>query len=351
MTKHIRLIAVLSLTITWLAGCQKEIISVGPAVQDYFYLENQGAKMPVLVEGNTASGTIVVWVHGGPGGTAIGFENDDSSTKYLESNFGVAYWDQRAAGGSQGSNTPPLALSQYADDLKKLVLLLKYRYGSQTKIFLLSHSWGGLVAPAFLTNGTNQQLVRGWINVAGAHNYSANDSLTRAYLLQFGKDQIAKSVHTAEWQKIVDYAQSHVPNNFDLTVSRALNACASEAEGYIDDIQTNSGTGVGGLFSTKKTAFSLFWFVSNAGATYFPDLNKDVLRAEYSSKLGRITVPLLCITGKYDFTVPRGLADEVMQKTASARKKLVILPRSGHICMDNEPIPFYEAVVAFIRQN
>lgn len=333
-----------------LLSCQSETISIGPNVQDYFYLENQGAKMPVLVEGNTASGVIVLWVHGGPGGTAIGFQNDDYSDKYLEPNVAVAYWDQRGAGGSQGSNTPPLALNQYADDLKKLVLLLKYRYGNETKIFLLSHSWGGLVAPAFLTEGTNQQLVRGWINVAGAHNYYLNDSLTRAYLLQFGTEQIRQGVHTAEWQKIVDYAQTHVPN-YDLGISRGLNSRASEAEGYISDIQTDNEPSIGQLLTKKQTAFSLFWFASNAGATYLSNLNNAVLHAEYSSKLSVLTLPVLCITGKYDFTVPKGLADEVMQNASSTRKKLLILPHSGHICMTNEPVPFYEAVVAFIRQN
>ena len=331
-------------------GCQKESISIGTAVQDYFYLENQGAKMPVLVEGNTASGTLILWVHGGPGGTAIGFQNDKNSTQYLESRFGVAYWDQRAAGGSQGSTTSPLNLGQYADDLKKLITLLKYRYGEKTKFFILSHSWGGLVASAFLTDGNNQQAVRGWIDVAGAHNYALNDSLTRAYLLSFGKTQLAQGIHTTEWQKIVDYTESHVPDG-SLEISRALNSCASEAEGYIADIQTTAGSGIGQLLSTDKTAFSFFWTLSNAGATYFSPLNKAILQAEYSSKLSKLTLPILCITGKYDFTVPRGLADEVMQKTASTRKKLVILPHSGHICMDNEPIPFYEAIVEFVNQN
>ena len=350
MSKKLRIVFLLFIVTSCTLSCQKETISVGPNVQDYFYLENQGAKMPVLVEGNTASGTLVVWVHGGPGGTAIGFQNDANSTQYLEPTAGVVYWDQRAAGGSQGSNTPPLALSQYADDLKKLVTLLRYRYGATTKIFLLSHSWGGLVAPAFLTEGTNQQLVSGWINVAGAHNYALNDSLTRAYLLTFGKTQIAQNVHTAEWQKIVDYTESHVPDG-SLEISRALNSCASEAEGYIDAIDTHPGSGIGSLLSNDRTAFSFFWTLSNAGATYFSALNRNILQAEYSSKLNKLTLPLLCITGKYDFTVPRGLADEVMQKTASARKKLVILPHSGHICMDNEPVPFYQAVVEFIKQN
>ena len=331
-------------------ACRPETVSIGSAVQDYFYLDNQGANMPILVEGNTASGVIVLWVHGGPGGTAIGFQNDKNSTGYLESAFGVAYWDQRGAGGSQGSNTPPLSLALYADDLKKVITLLRYRYGQKTKVFLLSHSWGGLVAPAFLTEGTNQQLISGWINVAGAHNYALNDSLTRAYLLQFGKTQLAQNIHTTDWQKIVDYTENHMPDG-SLDISRALNSCANQAEGYIDDIQASSGSGLSGLFSSDKTAFSFFWTLSNAGATYTANLNKTILQAEYSSKLSRISLPLLCITGKYDFTVPRGLADEVMLKTSSVRKKLVILNHSGHICMDNEPVLFYREVVDFIRQN
>ena len=162
--KNTKLNSLIFLFLTlFMFGCQIEKVSVGNNIQDFFYVENQGAKMPVLVEGNIDSGVIVLWVHGGPGGTAIGFQNDTYITQQLEPKFAVAYWDQRAAGGSQGSNTPPLTLNQYADDLKKLVLLLKYRYGQNTRIFILSHSWGGLVAPAFLTEGTNQQLVRGWV--------------------------------------------------------------------------------------------------------------------------------------------------------------------------------------------
>ena len=53
--------------------------------------------MPVLVEGNVDSGVIVLWVHGGPGGTAIGFQNDEFCSAQLEPKYAVAYWDQRAA--------------------------------------------------------------------------------------------------------------------------------------------------------------------------------------------------------------------------------------------------------------
>ena len=341
--------AALICLISLLYGCQTEDISTGTSIQDLFYVENQGAKMPVLVEGNMDSGVIVLWVHGGPGGTAIGFQNDQFSTDLLEPKYAVAYWDQRAAGGAQGSNTPELDESQYIEDLGKVITVLKYRYGQDKEVFLLSHSWGGLIAAGFLSVDSNQNRVKGWINVAGADNYHKNDSLTRTYLISYGQEQIAQGVKVADWQKIVDTAEKLVPD-YTFKTSFELIACADQAEGLIDDIQT-SGAGIGGLLSPKKTAFSLFWMVSNAGSTFFSKLNDKIMYAEYSDKLPRITLPLLCITGKYDFTVPRGMADEVMEKTASVKKDLLILPHSGHICMSNEPDAFYAAVVKFIGEN
>jgi pimeloyl-ACP methyl ester carboxylesterase len=330
-------------------SCHKEEITIGTNVSDLFYFENQGAKMPVLVEGNTASKVILVFIHGGPGGTGIGFNNDEDISKILESKYAIAYHDQRAAGNSQGSNAPKLTLDLYADDLKKVISVLKKRYGADNKIFILSHSWGGLVTPAFLTNGANQDLVRGWINLAGSHNYQLNDELTRAYLLSYGKDQIAKNSHVAEWTPIVAYAETHVPN-YDFAINTKYNAYGDEVEAYIDDIN-RSGGGFASLFFKNKTAFSPLWMMSNAGATYFSGLTKDILKANYSDKLPLIKIPVLSITGKYDFTVPKGLAEEVTQKISSKTKKLMILQHSGHILMNSEPDLLWNEVVKFVEEN
>jgi pimeloyl-ACP methyl ester carboxylesterase len=334
------------LLLIFIVSCQKEKISLGTNVQDLFYVESDGAKMPVLVEGNTASKVIILFVHGGPGGTAIGFNNDEKSTAYLEPNYAVAYWDQRAAGTSQGAGK--VTFDAYVSDMTAVIAVLKKRYGADIKLFVLSHSWGGLVAPGYLIKGTNQNGVKGWINVAGAHNYYMNDSLTRAYLLSFGKDQIAKNIHVADWQKVVDFSEPNVPNKYDYKLSQSYSMCASAAEGYIDDI--NKGGSIGGLL-TKGYPFSLFATASNAGSTQFSGLGEDIMHQEFSTKLNLITVPVLCITGKYDFTCPMGLANEVMAKVSSQKKKLVILQHSGHICMDSEPDAFYKAIKVFIEEN
>ena len=327
-------------------SCQKEKTTIGVTANDLFYVENDGAKMPVLVAGNTASKVMVLFVHGGPGGSGITLNNDENSALYLQKNYAVAYWDQRGSGTSQGNGT--LTFDAYVNDMAKVVTVLKHRYGADIKLFIMSHSWGGLIAPGYLTQNNNQSSVKGWINVAGAHNYFMNDSLTRAYLLSFGKDQIAKNIHTADWQKIVDFATPNIPN-YDYALSQTYAGCAFSAEGYIDDINSSSMS-VGGILS-KGYPVSLFWLVSNAGSTQFSALGKDIIHREFSSKLNVITIPVLCITGKYDFTVPKSLAEEVMSKVSSQKKKLVILQHSGHICMDSEPEAFYKEVIAFIEGN
>jgi pimeloyl-ACP methyl ester carboxylesterase len=336
------------LIVTLLLACQKEKISIGASVQDLFYVENKGAQMPVLVEGNTTSKIIVLFVHGGPGGTAIGFNNDEKISAIIEPQYAVAYWEQRAAGISQG--TSQLHLSLYIDDLKKVIQVLKHRYGADTKVFLLSHSWGGLIVPGFLTEGNNQQMVKGWINIAGAHNYFLNDSLSREYLLEYSRQQISLNNKTAEWQKIANTVE---PLRADYTykTSSKLIQCAGEAENLIDDIERASGGGGLRQLFTAKFPFSTSQMLSNTGATYFSSLNKEIMYATYSNQLSLIQVPLICITGKYDFTVPMGMANEVMKKTGSSKKKLVVLPRSGHISMDHEYELLYNEILKFVKEN
>ena len=243
-----------------------------------------------------------------------------------------------------------MTVEQYVDDLKKLILVLRKRYGDTTKIFLMSHSWGGMIAPAFLTQNNNQDMVSGWINMAGSHNYQLNDELTRAYLRSYGKDQIQKNIHVAEWQPIIDFAENNIPN-YNYSISKQYNTYSSKVESYIDDIKNNAGFGSPlDLLTLNRKALTPLWFISNSGGTYLLNLPKDLIFVSYSDKLGRITTPVINLYGKYDFTVPVGLGEEIMKKIASKKKKLVILPHSGHILMDNETELLYREVAAFVQE-
>ena len=108
---------------------------------DFFFLVNKGADMPVSVQGNKASGVFILFLHGGPGGTALQ-KMDLPAFNDLESSYATVFWDQRASGSSQGnSQNNLLTLPQFVEDLDKLVDLISGKYNNP-KIFLMGHSFG-----------------------------------------------------------------------------------------------------------------------------------------------------------------------------------------------------------------
>ena len=218
-------------------ACQKEKITFSENVSEVFYVENAGASMRVLVQGNTASNTFILVIHGGPGVSSYFYD-----TKYISQNLGdkyaMVYWDQRNAGASQGtSNGSELHLSQMVEDLKKVIQVLKFRYGQDMSLFLLGHSFGGLIAADFITRPGYQDMIKGLINVDGSHNYPLNDTLTRQKLIEYEDNyQVSQKRNVDEWQPIINYCNTH-QGNFSLEESQQLEKYATEAENYIDSIK------------------------------------------------------------------------------------------------------------------
>src|SRR5664279_811311 len=174
-----------------LTACQKESILISTNASEVFYVENLGASMRVFVEGNTASNIFILIIHGGPGVSSYFYDTKYIST-HLGDKYAMVYWDQRNAGASQGtSNGKDLHLGVMVEDLKKVIEVLKYRYGQDISLFLVGHSFGGLIAADFVTTPGYQQLIKGLINVDGSHNYPLNDTLTREMLLSYGKREIS----------------------------------------------------------------------------------------------------------------------------------------------------------------
>ena len=108
-----------------------------------FTVENNHETMPVWVHGKSDAGCILIAVHGGPGSDVLDFRTYQSGTgfKKIEEDYLVAYWQQRSAGQSYGSDdTTHFTIAQYVQDLDKVVDEIKARYPNK-KIALLGHSW------------------------------------------------------------------------------------------------------------------------------------------------------------------------------------------------------------------
>ncbi len=331
-----------------MGGCQKENISLSDHISDTFYVENKGASMRVLAEGNAASKVFILLVHGGPGVSAYVY-NTDYISESLEDKYTMVYWDQRNSGASQGTlNGSNFTFDKIIDDLTKVVDVLKKRYGNDIDLFLLAHSFGGLVALGFLTKGDNQNLFKGYINVDGSHNYPLNDTLTRNMLLRIGIQEVANSHHKREWNEIINYCNSHT-GNFSLYESHKLEKYASHAEDYIEDVNTINyfpvvlGTSISGRYPITSMLVNLFYSENS-------DFNKEISTKEFSSSLNRITVPSLVLFGKYDFVCPPELALDFYARISSPEKKMVISPVSGHNLIYQDKELFSGEVISFVEK-
>jgi len=346
----------------FIISCQKENIPAGQ-ISDSLWLEHKGAQMPILVEGNIESKTLLLILHGGPGGNAKIYNGGiPEMSEELEKRYGVAYWDQRLAGDTKGHyQREDFTVDLMKEDLDLVVDLLRNQYGADLKIFLMGHSWGGYLGNAYLSTGDKQQKIQGWIDVDGAHDieklvYDGVDLMEKV-----AKGQLnTTSDYKKDWEEVLDYTtafkEKAAVDNFklDLDMTIEMNQRAGKAE----DLATKAGLVqerelVGGELNALlfQSANFLTGF-SNSVQTGRSDIWDNILNESLTEDLHKITIPSLILFGKYDFVVAPSLGEEMMANlgTPEVDKSLIIFEDSGHSPMVSETEKFVDAVVNFIEQ-
>src|SRR5664279_5370155 len=342
--KHIYIYILLLLFI----GCQKESILNSTNASEVFYVENSGASMRVDVHGNTASGIFILIIHGGPGVSSYFYDTKYIST-HLGDKYAMVYWDQRNAGASQGtSNGKDLHLGVMVEDLKKVIEVLKYRYGQDISLFLVGHSFGGLIAADFVTTPGYQQLIKGLINVDGSHNYPLNDTLTREMLLSYGNREVTLRRNVNKWVPIINYCLTH-QGNFSEDESMQLEKYAGDAENLIDSVKKVNLVSFVLKYSITDV-YPLTAILSNLLYSEDSNFNKELSVTQFSSLLNTVTIPVLVLWGKYDFICPLPLGEDFYNRIHSSAKRFVISPVSGHNMILQDKKLFCDEVSTFVSK-
>jgi pimeloyl-ACP methyl ester carboxylesterase len=280
-------------------------------------------------------------LHGGPGSTAQAFP-DMPGFQRLEQHYTMVYWDQRGAGISQGNPRKETLerLDQYVEDLDKVIALINARYANPT-IFLMGHSWGGLLGPAYLLDSQRQKKVKGWIEINGAHNLREGKQLSRQWVIDYAQKAVAEGERVAFWQYALEwYDKNPVITDENLNQHSGY---VGEAHGYTYHQQSDS----------SAIDYQKFIFQSPMSIAYFFNDFKQpikILDIDYTPQLKSITLPVLVIWGRHDGILPVALAYQGFEAYGSRleQKRLLILENSAHNTILEEPFTFANGVIRFV---
>jgi proline iminopeptidase len=191
-----------------------------------------GTKFHSEAFGNPSDPMVIV-LHGGPGGDYRYLLNN---TAFVNNNYYVVFYDQRGSGLSQRHPKSAYTIQVMLDDLNAVIA--HYKTGPNQKVFLLGHSWGAMLATAFINKyptaikgailaepgGLKWNDIKDYVSRSQEFGFSSEATNDATYLDQFitgKKDQHAVLDYKfMVWASTENYKDSPLGNEGSLPVWR-----------------------------------------------------------------------------------------------------------------------------------
>jgi len=336
---------------------------------DMLFLRHKGASMPVLVRGDFNSDVIILFLHGGAGGTSASHIEDFAGM--VEKEYMVAYWEQRHAGSSQGNfNKDDLTIDLMAEDMQLVINLLKHKYGDDKKVFAMGHSWGVILGTYYLTTQENQ--LEGAIFSNGAHSSEHEYSARIDYVHDFAQEMIDKGLTIPEelkaegetfnsLEQVVEWTEQNDPID-SWKKLKILNELVNAVSDYVEDNYIQNSSDALADLSTGE-----YWFRSpyhpliakmndlRTGQLINNSNNETSIQEfyDFTPQMINITIPISLIWGKYDHIIGLEVAEDYYEVigTTEENKELTVLENSGHSGMYRENIKFSQTLINFVERH
>ncbi len=341
--RKIQIITLIISSLVLFSSCTKDELL---QINESFYLRHAGADMPVHVHGNFEERILLVTLHGA-GSFGLSFR-DSAFTSILEEEYAIVYWDQRGQGSSQGSYPAPEDIvDTMSKDIFALVMVLREKYGESTSIYLMGHSFGGLLGMDALIYHNLQQFVSGWISVSGAFNFDDVQIARWATMRAVADEQLGLGNSIDEWAGIKNDLFELDPENDD--DYDAILSFVPQANSLLinDGIVVQPSLSWQRFYNSAMVSNPLRWFFSHMFNQPVNQAIED--EASLSNELDQITIPSLWIYGKYDFSVPYLIGAQGFENIGSDFKDFYLFEESLHHPYDTEPGYFAERVYSFIN--
>lgn len=277
-----------------------EVISVG------------GIKQYIQVKGKDNSKPILLFLHGGPGGSLL--HKADQITGKLQQHFVVVHWDQRETGRTLQLNksSQPLTLSLFYHDTHDLIDSLLKNY-KRPKLYLAGYSWGSSLG--FYIADQYPELLYAYIAISPMIHQWKSDSISLAIL----KEKMGKKARTE-----LSLVKIPFENAEQLYYHRKWL--------FKHDGQKFVSVGL-------RKSFVLAW-----SATWFDALSQSCAINLFES-LPAIKCPVYFFAGEKDYQTNHSITQEYFNKVSAPKKDLFLFANSGHRLPETDPGPFQDIII------
>lgn len=325
-----------------LAGC---LVQPG---DDFFFLERDGAIMPVWVTGPPNADTQVVLLHGGPGGSGGLYAHADGLNR-LEEAVQVVYWDQRGSVASQGNpSEDTLTVDAMVADLALLTDVLEARDPAQDRV-LLGHSFGGTLGVAALREPAIHDAYTAYLHVDGGHDltceaYQQSEDFVferlRGYLQTRANDADTWNDGLAFYRRTDCWSRTNVAEH---------SVWVARTNGYDPD---GVGSPSGGQIAELAflSPYDMQAVLKNNGRMV---ATVDAWPSDLRPGMADITLPTLVMWGDEDGILPVGLAPGAVDAlgTPADDVALSVFEGAGHSPFHDDGPRFAREVLDFVDDH
>lgn len=311
----------------------------------YEYPMINGIKQYVQVRGTDRKNPLILFVHGGPGGSLAGICHILQAG--WEEKFTVANWDQRNTCKTYFANKDRAreisqtgTLDDYVKDIDEVIAYLHTVYDFE-KLILMGFSWGSAIGSEYAKRHPENLLC--YIGVGQIINYRDGVITTCRKMLKLASE------NSSDVQKISKMI-GELPRK--LVWNKELMKCMR----YYSPLTAKYIAKHAKPIPVGKILNSPFLDIKEKKAALMPDQSmltktfETMLTFDFRNDLC-FEIPVLFIFGEEETACPPELLEECFEELAAPIKKIEIIPNASHCCFFDRPEIFYNTLISFLGKG
>jgi len=294
-----------------------------------------GIEQWVLIRGEDINKPAILFLHGGPGNSQIGWAPHYQSL--LEKDFVVVNWDQRGAGLSYSDTIPAESMNimQFIEDAYEIVKYVLNRLNKQ-KIYLVGHSWGTVIGTNLIDKYPD--LFYAYVGVGQCVDFQRGELLSYQFTLDYAKENnVQEAIHELSeigpppYKDMFNglFTQRKWLNQFNGVVKKDKELFNTIGQILHDRPEYNEEDvermGKGNSFSVR---------------TMWP----EVLTVDLLKQVKSVKVPVYFLMGKHDYNTPNELVREFYASLDAPGKEILEFNDVAHMLPYEDPDTFHKVM-------